>query len=151
MNKIDSLLHGDWERINSFATDTCSTMLSVGKLLENNERLRKSRPLIVPCDSHGLQLLIGDILSVPFYKEIHRCITQIITTFQSSPKQLSILREKQKSKYGKTSALILSVITRWGTQARAINLVYHNKDAFKLYLLYFRSSMNNTVIDLLGS
>jgi len=151
MNKKDSLLYGDWERINSFATDTCSTMLSIWKLLENDERLWKSWSLMVPCDSHGLQLLIGDILSILYYKEIHHHITQIITTFRSSPKQLSILQEKQKSIYGKTSALILSVMIRWGTQAEAINSVYHNKDAFKLYLLDSCSSINNTVIDLLGS
>ena len=151
MNKMNNLLHGDWERINSFATDTCSTMIGVWKLLENDERLQKSKPLMVPCDSHGLQLLIGDILSIPHYKEIQRRITLIITTFRSSPKQLSILREKQKTVYGKTSALILSVITRWGTQARAINSLYQNKDAFKLYLLDSRTSINNTIIDLLGS
>jgi len=58
---------------------------------------------------------------------------------------------KAKSFYGKTSALILSVMIRWGTQAEAINSVYHNKDAFKLYLLDSCSSINNTVIDLLGS
>lgn len=95
MNKKDSLLYGDWERINSFATDTCSTMLSIWKLLENDERLWKSWSLMVPCDCHGLQLLIGDIHSIPYYKEIHHHITQIITTFRSSPKQLSILQEKQ--------------------------------------------------------
>ena len=41
--------------------------------------------------------------------------------------------------------------TRWGTQARAINSLYQNKDAFKLSLLDSRTSINNTVIDLLGS
>lgn len=112
MNKLNNLLHGDWERINSSATDTCSTMLGVWKLLENDERLQKSKLLIVPCDFHGLQLLISNILGIPHYREIQCRITHIITTFRSSPKQLSILRKKQKTAYGKTSALILSAITR---------------------------------------
>ena len=52
----------------------------------------------------------------------------------------------------RTQVIIFAdVITQWGTQARAINSLYQNKDAFKLYLLDYRTSINNTIIDLLGS
>ncbi|KAN0067832.1 hypothetical protein V8E54_014079 [Elaphomyces granulatus] len=48
-------------RINSLTTDTCSTMRSLWELLRTYDRFKYA--LFVPCDSHGLQLLIKDIIS----------------------------------------------------------------------------------------
>jgi len=75
----------------------------------------------------------------------------VINTFRRSPLQLSILREKQKPCYGKTSALVLAVITRWGTQARAIESIYKNKEAFKAYVLDDRTQLDHEVFQLLCS
>ena len=44
------------QRVNSLATDTCATMQKVWRLLEKEEKLRHVS--FVPCDAHGLQLLI---------------------------------------------------------------------------------------------
>jgi len=151
MTRLGALIKGDWGRINSFATDTCSTMLLLWRILAADERLQLSKALFVPCDSHGLQLLIKDVLGIPHYKIIQSQIMLVINTFRRSPLQLSILREKQRVCYGKTSALVLAVITRWGTQARAIESIYKNKDAFKAYVLDDRTQLEHEVTQLLSS
>ena len=151
MAKLGELIKGDWGRINSFATDTCSTMLLLWRILAADQRLQLSKALFVPCDSHGLQLLIKDVLGIPHYKIIQSQIMLVINTFRQSPLQLSILREKQKACYGKTSALVLAVITRWGTQARAIESIYKNKEAFKAYVRDDRTQLEHEVSQLLCS
>ena len=75
----------------------------------------------------------------------------VINTFHHSPLQLSFLRQKQKPCYGKTSALVLAVITRWGTQARAIESIYKNKEAFKAFVLDDRIQLDHEVSQLLCS
>jgi len=149
MGKLGELIQGDWDRINSFATDTCSTMLLLWRILAANQRLQLSKALFVPCDSHGLQLLIKDVLGIPYYKVIQSQIMLVINTFRRSPLQLSILCEKQNAFYGKTSALVLAVITHWGTQAHAIESIYKNKKAFKAYVLDDRTQLDHQVSQLL--
>lgn len=149
MQKLDDLLRGDWNRINSFATDTCSTMLAVWKILSRDERLLNARCLFVPCDSHGLQLLIGDILTIPRYSNIQFQVSTIINAFRSSPKQLALLRDKQLEINGKKSALIVSVITRWGTHAKAIESLYRNKESLRQYAIDVRCDINNRVQEII--
>ena len=126
-------------------------MLLLWRILAANQRLQLSKALFVPCDSHGLQLLIKDVLGIPYYKVIQSQIMLVINTFRRSPLQLSILCEKQKACYGKTSALVLAVITRWVTQARAIESIYKNKKAFKAYVLDDRTQLDHKVSQLLCS
>jgi hypothetical protein len=79
----------------------------------------------VPCDSHGLQLLIKDILKTePFASTIAKAQT-IVSTFHQAKKQYAILRTKQE----KPMAFILSVIIRWGTQYGLALSVLKNKQA----------------------
>jgi hypothetical protein len=115
MNHLNVLTGNDLQRINSIATDTCATMGAVWRLLENNENMRHT--LFVPCDAHGLQLLVKDLLQhVPFFKTTHQQAQSIATAFRSAPLQYSRLRAQQKRKYNQHFALILAVITRWGSQ-----------------------------------
>jgi hypothetical protein len=53
------LIGNDLSRINSYSLDTCSTMGSLANLLQQPDALPQA--IHVPCDSHGLQLLIKDI------------------------------------------------------------------------------------------
>lgn len=57
----------------------------------------------------------------------------IIKAFKNAPLQLARLRICQMQLYGKKKALVLSVITRWGTNYRQAESVYANKDALRLY------------------
>jgi len=120
-------------------------------VLAADQRLQLSKALLVPCDSHGLQLLIKDVLGIPHYKVIQSQIILVINTFCRSPLQLSILSEKQNACYGKTSALVLAVITCWGTQARGIESIYKNEEAFKAYVLDDHTQLDHKVSQVLCS
>ena len=74
--------------------------------LESVDQL--SHVLFVPCDSHGLQLLIKDLLEQPRIQEVMRMAQAIVQAFYKAKKQYAILRSKQE----KPQALLLSVITR---------------------------------------
>jgi hypothetical protein len=50
----------DLKRMSSLSTDTCATMQKTWTGLEKHPLLKHL--FFVPCDSHGLQLLIKDIL-----------------------------------------------------------------------------------------
>ena len=91
--------------INSVATDTCSTMRSFWTKLGVNPRYKLS--FFVPCDSHGLQLLIRDNFA--------EC-NGIVAHFSSSHKQLALLRSYMVAELGKQYSPILAAHTRWGTQ-----------------------------------
>jgi hypothetical protein len=92
--------------MSSLSTDTCATMRKTWSSLEKH--LSLSHLFFVPCDSHGLQLLIKDILeSKPFSDTIGKAQT-IVTAFRQAKKQYAILRTKQE----KAIAFVLSVMTR---------------------------------------
>jgi hypothetical protein len=84
-----------------------------------------SHAFFIPCDSHGLQLLIKDILeSKPFSDTIGNA-QKIVKTFRRAKKQYSLLREKQETPV----AFVLSCMTRWGTQYGLTQSVLKNKQA----------------------
>lgn len=71
----------DWKRINSISTDTCHVMKSVWEKLEATPELRHC--FMIPCDSHGLQLIMKDIVDpksskVPRAKEVFRSALEIV-------------------------------------------------------------------------
>jgi hypothetical protein len=98
----------DLSRVSSLTTDTCTTMRSTWLGLEAVDKL--SHVLFIPCDSHGLQLLIKDLLDQPRIAEVMIMAQTIINAFHRAEKQYAILRSKQE----KLSALLLAVIIRWG-------------------------------------
>lgn len=65
---MQQLCGGDLSRINSICTDTENTMRSVHGLLGRFPEL--SHINFSLCDSHGLQLLIKDILLLPFFEDL---------------------------------------------------------------------------------
>src|SRR5438552_10256441 len=90
--------------------------------------------LFVPCDSHGLQLLVKDIVEhIPVFKATLEQAQAVVKAFKNAPLQLSFLREYQVQHYQQPVALILSVITRWGTQYRLVNSLIKSKDALQYY------------------
>ena len=128
-----TLSSGDLQRINSIATDTCPTMLSAWGCLRACPELR--HVFCIPCDSHGIQLLIKDLLSFGCVTDIIAQAQMVAKTFKNSPLQLSRLRQYQVAAYGEKRTLCLSVITRWGTQYRLVKSVLRNKDALRQYAL----------------
>ena len=62
LEKIDQLTRSNFKKINSVATDTCSLECTVWDILSSDPCLQHA--FFIPCDSHGLQLLIKDLLGL---------------------------------------------------------------------------------------
>lgn len=140
---MKEISESNWDRINSITTDTCSTQLSLWNKLQEMPELQHL--FCIPCDSHGIQLLIKDILKISSCKLAHDqaqivikvhslyLLFLIVKAFKNSPLQLSHLRAIQVQRYGKPRALCLSVITRWGTQFRLFQSLLRNKEALQQF------------------
>jgi len=116
---------GGWWRFNSFNTDTCNTMRAVWSLVERDRRTK--HVFCIACNSHGLQLLIYDLLDIEPYSTLLEK-DQTITLFFRRPKlQYAILRKHQHHHFGRSKASVLAVTTLWGTQAGLIGSVLDNK------------------------
>lgn len=99
----------------------------------------------ISCDSHGLQLLIKDFLVAMKTKRGHTPTVstaiqkhfilayRIMVAFQKAPLQCVILRTKRIDAWGKEIALIPSVMTRWGTQFRALMSLSNNMRALQCH------------------
>src|SRR5579859_7209587 len=130
-NHLLVLSNGDLSRINSLTTDTCTLMFAMWLELQRFPDLKYC--LFIPCDSHGIQLLIKDLLLLPAFKDILKKAQIIVTAFRHSLLQYARLREYQRYYNKQPQSLILSIITRWGTQFRLVQSVINNKDALKRY------------------
>src|SRR5271155_5396656 len=147
-----ALANGDPSRINSIITDTCALMFAM--LLEMQQMDEFKHVFFVPCDSHGIQLLVKDLLEIPVFKDIMAKVQTVVKSFRRSLLQYARLREFQLQYNKQHRSLILSVITRWGTQYRLIRSLLESKDALKRYAHEFgdlpaNKRLKQTVIDIL--
>jgi len=152
-NHLITLSNGDLSRINSIVTDTCALMFAMW--MEMQRFIEFNHCFFIPCDSHGIQLLVKDILELPIFKETLLKAQKIVKAFRHSLLQYARLRDLQLQ-YGtkRHQSLILSVITRWGTQFRLIQSVLNSKDALKRYAYDFgdlpvNKRLNQASIDIL--
>jgi hypothetical protein len=76
-------------RVNCLATDTCSTIKAMWT--EMVKYADMEHVFFVPCDSHGLQLLLRDIIKFPFFADVRQKAQLIVTSFRGSKKELVIL------------------------------------------------------------
>ena len=103
--QLEEICESDWTRINSICTDTDSTMRTTHEILSKTKELGSC--FFSLCDSHGLQLLIKDVLLMECFAAIFEEATNIVRFFSKSKLQLSRLRACQKALYsGKTKAFI---------------------------------------------
>ena len=128
---LQLLSNSDLNRINSISTDTCPTMFAMHDILRESPELR--HVFFIPCDSHGLQLLCKDLLTIPRFSLTHKKAQIIVKAFKKAPLQYAHLREFQHQIYNQNYTLILSVITQWGTQYRLISSLLRSKDALRRY------------------
>ncbi|KAH7462242.1 hypothetical protein FOMA001_g18601 [Fusarium oxysporum f. sp. matthiolae] len=81
------------------------------------------------CDSHGLQLLIKDILLLPYFEDLFNNVSTLLVFFSRSKLQLQRLRMCQRTRWnGVTRALIRSIITRWGSQYNSFFSLLRSRD-----------------------
>ena len=65
--------------INSVTTDTCSTMLSMWEQLESYDDFKHC--LFIPCGSHGIQLLIKNVLELPSFSSVIKEAQTLVKAF----------------------------------------------------------------------
>lgn len=110
------------KRVNSIAFDTCEGQLKAFRLIKQVDELQ--HVFFVPCESHGLQLLVKDLIErVPSLKATFNDVQRLATAFSTSPKQLGKLRQVMQKVLGRQYSFTLAVITRWGTQLRLLTSV----------------------------
>jgi len=122
---------GCWH-VNCIITDTCSTMRAVWRLFNHDPKTLHI--FTIPCEFHGLQLLVKDVLEHEPFLNIISKAQKIATHFKKSKLQPAILREHQQELYERHYAFCLAVITRWGIQERLISTVYKSKKALRAFI-----------------
>jgi hypothetical protein len=133
--------HAKLPRLNSVATDTCSTMRCLWRILSTKPRFKSA--FFVPCDSHGLQLLIKDIVTLPLFIDTMTLCNHIVGHFRSAHKQLALVRRLQEEIYGRKYALTLAGNTRWGTQYLELFSLKRSREALR----QFRRAKDNDCKD----
>jgi hypothetical protein len=133
--QIQSITKGRPKRINSISTDTCDTMRKTARLLQALPSFQ--HVFMVPCDPHGLQLLIQDICESPAFRQTVGQADEIVKHFKGSKKQYQILKQLQRelcpSPQGKAYALILRGKTRWGSCAGEIQRLISQAKALRAF------------------
>lgn len=126
---------GQLERINSVSTDTCETMLKTARLLQAIPSFQHT--FMVPCDPHGLQLLIQDICESSMFHRVMKQADEIVSHFKSAKKQYQILKDLQRelcpNKRGKALALIMRGKTRWGTTSGEFQRLISQSKALRAF------------------
>src|SRR5579859_2016235 len=130
-NHLLKLSNNDSTQVNSVTMDTCRTMFNMWEQLENYDDLKHC--LFIPCDSHGIQLVFKDILNLPYFANVLQQAQLVAKSFRKALLQFARLWDIQTQFYHRHQILILSVITRWGTQFRLVQSVLKSKDALKRY------------------
>ena len=97
------------------------------------EDIRLKHMFFILCDSHGIQLLIKDILTIPWLKEVHRKCKLVVAAFRHASQQYGVLKKHILHHYSKRYAFILACITRWGTEIGMINSVLRIEAALRNY------------------
>jgi hypothetical protein len=114
----------------SFATDTCLTNQNLWTRLANNPETK--HVITVPCDSHGIQLLIKDLLLLVLsINLVWQKASTIVNTLRNATKQYQFLQQQQERVYRKQKALIAAGFTRWGTQYRLAKAVGDSRQALQ--------------------
>jgi hypothetical protein len=75
---IDTIrsITGNLKKINLISGNTCSQIQKIFRVIEADSLLQYS--FMIPCDAHGLQLLLGDILDFPPYYNIIKAVNAIV-------------------------------------------------------------------------
>jgi hypothetical protein len=131
VEEAKDITDGDLSKWTAVTSDTCTTMRAFGGVL--GKTLEAAHVIPVLCDSHGLQLIIKDLLKLPTIKEIFEAASAIVGLFRHSSKQYAYLRSEQLKHYGKEKALIASIITRWGTQVNLAKSLENSKEALRSF------------------
>ncbi len=128
---LTEIFGDDFSRMNAICTDTCSTMRKLHREMKALPEF--SHCLYILCDSHGLQLLVKDIVESKQWMPVLGKVNFLINFFKKAKLQLARLRAHQRGCYIRQKAFITAAITRWGTQLGAVKSVFDNKEALRAF------------------
>lgn len=99
---------GDLSKVASWTTDTCAVIRAMWKKFEKIAALE--HVITAPCDSHGLQLVIKDILQRPTIAGVWKAALQVVNGIRNAGKQQLFLWEEQEKAYKGTRKVLSSSI-----------------------------------------
>ena len=99
------------QKFSAVITDTASVMKAAWRRIEE----KYSNIVCLGCNSHIINLLIGDILKINEIKTVVDNAKVIVNYFRSHVQAAAKLKRIQIENYEKEIALVLPTLTRWGT------------------------------------
>ncbi|CAB4484275.1 unnamed protein product [Rhizophagus irregularis] len=119
------------QKFSSVITDTASVMKAAWKRIEE----KYSHIVCLGCNSHIINLLIGDILKIDEIKDIVNNAKMIVNYFKSHIQAAAKLKRIQIENYNKEIALVLPTLTRWGTHLSCFQSLLKSKIALEQVLM----------------
>ncbi|GBB95101.1 hypothetical protein RclHR1_24790001 [Rhizophagus clarus] len=129
----------DHSKLSAIITDNASSMKKAWKLLA----IKYPKVVFLGCVAHSLNLLIGDIMKLPWADRTMKNGKKIVKYFKSHQVPAAILKRYQLSNYDRRISLKLPVKTRWGSSAICLNSLQVNQLAIELTITEL--SRNQTV------
>jgi hypothetical protein len=128
----------DINKFSAVITDTASVMKAAWRIIE------KSYPNIVclGCNSHVMNLLIGDILKIDQIKSVVENAKKLVNYFKGHVQAAAKLKRIQKENYSKEIALVLPALTRWGTHLACFQSLQNSKTALEQALMDVKIRQN---------
>jgi hypothetical protein len=96
-------------------------------------RVEYPNKVFLPCMAHQINLIVGEIFKESdIYQQTSIKVVKITSYFHSSAYFMGLLRNEQKSLYGKTIALITPGETRWNSYYFCFHGILKTEAAFKV-------------------
>jgi Protein of unknown function (DUF 659)/hAT family C-terminal dimerisation region len=132
---IGRITGNNYEAVNAISGDTCATMLKTFNLLAQNPLLKHA--FMIPCDAHGLQLLLGDILEFPGYSATVSSCDAIVNHLHHADKQYQCLKDLQlQYPPHKARAMVTGSQARWGTQYKQFKRIHESQMALRAWRMH---------------
>ena len=141
----------DYSKLSAIITDNATSMKKAWRILE----IKYPEIIFLGCIAHSLNLLIGDIMKIPWADDIIKNGKKIVRYFKSHQVPAAILKRHQLSNYNKQISLKLPVKTRWGSSAICLKSLQVNQLAIELTIIELSRNrkikidddIKNTVLD----
>jgi hypothetical protein len=128
----------DINKFSAVITDTASVMKAAWRIIEE----RYPSIVCLGCNSHIMNLLIGDILKIDQIKSVVENAKKLVNYFKGHVQAAAKLKRIQKENYSKEIALVLPALTRWGTHLDCFQSLQNSKTALEQALMDVRIRQN---------
>jgi Protein of unknown function (DUF 659)/hAT family C-terminal dimerisation region len=131
------------QKFSAVITDTASVMKAAWRIIEG----KYSNIVCLGCNSHIINLLIGDILKIDEVKVVVNNAKMIVNYFRSHIQAAAKLKRIQIENYSKEISLVLPALTRWGTHLSCFQSLQKSKIALEQTLMdsHIRQKMDQTM------